>query len=143
MAETIIKNLFIGGIIFTLCVVGFVSLIASWQSADPSFSAGDDVRDFNRLFNKTNELQGNVTKLKEQIENTELDLNVLNVLNILFNVVWQGLKTFFGTIGFMFTVLLNAGIMFGIPEWFTGLLISLITVLVILSMWAIIFNRDV
>lgn len=143
MAEILPRNYIFGIIIFTLFIVGGVSMLADLQAADPTFIDAEKYNQFNRTFNKVDELGSSVNNLQSNIENSETDLGFFGVLNALISSAWNTLKLMFGSFGFMNDVFMGTHEIFGVPAFIISIVFMFITVIIAFSIYSAIFQRDI
>jgi len=66
-----IKKYLIGISVFTMLILGVVSTLAMFMGANPEFMPEEQFQNFNKTFNKYNELDTNVGNLQEGLEDPE------------------------------------------------------------------------
>lgn len=130
------QSYIIGILIFTLVIVGGVSILGSFKIND------GQTAEFNKTFNKMNDVTGAVDDLQGGIENADTDFGVFGVLNSLISSAWQSLKLLFTSLGFMTTAFGGMTTMFGVPAWIPLIFASIITVIIIFAIYSAIFQRD-
>jgi len=130
-------------IIFTLLIVGSVSIIGAFHNSDPDVIDTDKYQQFNRSFNKINDVSDSVTGLEDNIIDAAPDQGAFGVLNSLINTGWQTLVLLFNSFGFMDGVFEAMSEMFGVPPWIISLVLLLITVMLVFTIFSAIFQKDI
>ena len=129
-------------IIFTIIIVGGVSMIATFKDTDDSFVDEEKYSDFNKTFNKYQDIVDISNKTQENIENMEdADFGLFGVLNSLINQAWQFLRLLISSLSFMTSAFSGMTLMFGVPAWIPTMIIAIVTILLGFSIYSIIFQR--
>jgi len=142
MADFTPSSYIVAIIIFTLIIIGGVSMIATFGDKDSSFIDEERYSDFNKTFNKYEDIQDISNKTQTNIENmedTDLDFGVLGSL---INQAWQFLRLLITSLSFMSSAFNGIVIMFGVPAWIPTMLIAIITILLGFAIYSIIFQRN-
>jgi hypothetical protein len=140
--KTLPSNYIIGVVLFTMLIVGGVSMIAEFTAKDSSFIEGEQFSDFNKSFNKLTNVNESIANLETGITEADPDVGVFGVLNALIQSSWNSLKLIFNSFGFMEDVFSSTSTVFGVPSW-VGLLVGLLaTVVLVFGIWGAIFQRD-
>lgn len=134
-----IKKYIIGVIVFTIFIVGGVSLLGYLNDADPTFS-NSDLTQFNKSFNKLNDVTSSTSNLKSSVEEADPDLGFFGVLNALVSSAWNTLKLTFTSFSFMEDVFINGSNIFGIPNWISTLIVGIITTIICFAIYKAIFK---
>jgi len=82
----------IGILIFTLFIVGGVSLMAIFRDSDPGYASDPKFSEFNKTFNVYDDTKTQVEDLGSSITAADQDFGVLGVLNGLIMAAWQSLR---------------------------------------------------
>lgn len=143
MAEILPRHYIIGIIIFTMFIVGGISIISIFNEADSSFINDTRFEQFNQSFNVLSNITSEVGNLEDSIVNADTDFGAYGVLNALISSAWQTLKLTFTSFSFMETAFAGLTSFFGIPSWIIGLVILIITVLFVFAIYSAIFQRDI
>lgn len=130
------KSYIIGIVIFCLFIVGGVSMLGSFGANT------QQVQEFNKTFDKMNDVQEVTSDLQGSIENADTDFGAFGVLNSLISSAWQSLKLLFTSLGFMNSAFMGMVTFFGVPAWIPALFIAIIIVIVAFAIFGAIFQRD-
>lgn len=141
MVKVLPSSYIIGIIIFTLFIVGGVSVLGIFQQSDPTFAAGEKYSKFNESFNKLNDVTEEVTDIQDSIENTQSDYGAFGVLNSLISSAWQSLRLLASSFSFMDSAF-SGMTMFGMPGWIPALIILVVIVMISFAVFAAIFQRE-
>ena len=139
------KDYIIGIIIFTLFVVGGVSMLSILDLGSSGVISNDPrYADFNDTFNVYENVTTQVGGIKSNIieANNLKDFGFFGVLNSLIASSWQGVKLLFSSFGFMDAVFGGLSTIFGLPAWVGGLMILLVVVIIGFAIWAAIFQTQ-
>lgn len=141
----LIRNYIIGLIIFTLFVMGGLSMIGQFRMSDSDFGSDDRFRTLNDSMNIYEELESNVSYLQTNIEATENTgfFGDLGVLNALISSSWQTLRFLGSSFGFLGGIFGGVSAVFGIPAWVGVLVVMLITVIIVFVIFSAIFQKDI
>lgn len=142
MVKILPSNYIIGIILFTIFIVGGVAMISIFNEKDSTFASDEKFTDFNKSFNKMNEVTESVESLEEGITGARPDVGVFGVLNALIQSSWNSLKLIISSFGFMTDVFAALSTVFGIPTWVGTLISLLVTVILVFGIWGAIFQRD-
>ena len=137
------RHYIIGIVIFTFMIIGGVSLISIVKTADSTFASDDKFIQFNKTFNKYNELNSSIVSLQSSITEASTDFGIFGVLNALINSGWAAFKLMFSSLAFFADILMGMTTIFGIPAWIPGLLIMLTTILLVFAIFSAIFQKDI
>ena len=129
-----------GFIIFTLLIMGGISIMSEMNRENPSFINDNKFIGFNKTFNKYNELIEASEKLESSIEGAKADKGIFGVLDSLIQSAWGTIKSFFSTFDFVKTAFGGLSSVFGIPYWVSSLITSLVTILFVFSIYSLIFQ---
>lgn len=143
MGEVLIRHYLIGIIVFTLVIVGGVSMIGIFRESNPSFGDTDKYTQFNRTFNKMDDITTQVNNLENTIENEEPEWGVFGVLNALISSGWNTLKLMFNSLDFMDDAFEGVSSFFGVPAWIPALVSLIVTIIIAFVIYSAIFQRDV
>ena len=142
MGEVKPSHYIIGILVFTLFIVGGVSMISILRQTDDTFASEERFEQFNSTFNVYNDVESKVGQLEDSVTNQEVDLGVFGVLNALINSAWQTLKLSISSFSFMNAVFLGTHTVFGVPAWVGGLLILAVSVMFVFAIFSAIFQRE-
>lgn len=132
-----------GIIIFTFFILGGMALISPLRAADPTFLDDDKYAQFNKTFNKVDDVTDSVGGLQDTIEDSDTDFGTFGVLNALISTAWNSLKLVFSSFSFMNAVFGGLYTFFGIPIWVGNLIILMVSVMIIFAIFAAIFQRQI
>lgn len=143
MGNVLPSHYIIGIILFTLVMVGGVSILSEFNSVDSSNVDQDSIIQFNRTFNVMDDVTGEVGQLETNIEDADTDFGTFGVLNSLVSSGWQTLKLMFSSFGFMTGVYEGLTSFFGVPAWIPVLIGLLVTVMFAFAIYTAIFQREI
>jgi hypothetical protein len=137
MARTIIRDLFFGFVIFTLFLVGGVSMMGIFNDSNSEFTSDEKFVEFNRSMNKLGDVTTSVGSLEDKIgADPEEDRGVLGVLGTLIGGAWNALS-------FMGDAFKGLSTTFGVPLWITNLGALLILIITIFALYSALFQREI
>lgn len=140
MAEVLPSNYIIGILIFTLFIVGGVSILGVMKSENPAFATSEKYSQFNESFNKLDDVTTEVNDLQDGIETAPSDFGVFGVLNSLISSSWQTLRLLATSFSFMNGAFIGMT-MFGMPAWIPTIIILMVIVMISFAVFAAIFQR--
>lgn len=144
MARTIIRDLFFGFVIFTLFLVGGVSMMGIFNDSNSEFTSDEKFVEFNRSMNKLGDVTTSVGSLEDKIgADPEEDRGVLGVLGTLIGGAWNALKTLVNSLSFMGDAFKGLSTTFGVPLWITNLGALLILIITIFALYSALFQREI
>lgn len=132
----------IGILVFTLFIVGGVSMMTIFRDADPTFADDPKFNEFNQTFNVYGEATEKIGDLGSGITDADQDFGVLGVLNGLILSAWQSLRLLLTNFAFMNSVFNGLSTIFGVPAWVSGLLILAVTVMFVFAIYSAFFQRE-
>jgi len=135
MAETTARQLIISALIFTALVTGCFVFISAYLPED-----NDNFQEYNTTFDKFSDIDANRQQIQEKMEDAEPSSGILGILNGLISASWGAIKLIWSSVTTMGTILGDLSSQFGVPVWFTGLLIAIIGVTVAFAVMAAIFK---
>jgi hypothetical protein len=136
------SNYIIGVIVFTLFIVGGISMMSIFKDSDSSYANDEKFSEFNQTFNVYKETNDQITGLSDGIKNAEGDWGILGVLNGLILSAWQSLRLLITNWSFMDAVFNGLSTIFGIPAWIPALGILAITVMFVFALYSAFFQRE-
>ena len=142
MAKETPRTFLYGTIIMMFFIMGGMAIFTEFQTADPTFDSSDKTGEFNRTFNKLDEVTIEVQELEDNIKSSDTDFGVFGVLNALIFSSWQAIKFIFDSFGFMDSVLNGLESVFGVPAWIPSIMILLITVMLIFAIYRMVFQSE-
>lgn len=142
MVEITPKTYLTALIIFTLIIVGGINMIVSIRDHDPTFMNDEKFSDFNKSFNRYQDLNNSISGLQTSITGADPEWGVFGVLNALIKSAWASLSNLFSSLSFMNAAFTGLSVVFGVPGWIIGLITSLITVMIVFTIWALIFQGN-
>lgn len=144
MARTIIRDLFFGFVLFTLFLVGGVSMMGIFNDSNSEFTSDEKFVEFNRSMNKLGDVTTSVGSLEDKVlADPEEDRGILGVLGTLIGGAWNALKTLVSSLNFMGDAFKGLSTTFGVPLWMTSLAALLITILIIFALYSALFQREI
>lgn len=132
----------VGILIFTLFIVGGVSMMSIFRDSDPAFASDDKFTEFNDTFNVYGEASDTIGELGTGITDADQDFGVLGVLNGLILSAWQSLRLLLTSFSFMNVVFNGLSTIFGVPSWISGLIILGVTVGFVFALYSAFFQRE-
>lgn len=145
MGEQKPSNWVIGTIVFTMFILGVITMINIAATDDSEFIPGDGVyTEFQAEFNRSQTVTANVDALKDKLLE-DGELSFVDKLNIIFGKSFSVLMSIFSAFSFMNNMITAGGTMFGviIPTWFPPLLISLVISIILFGIISAILQRNV
>ena len=142
MADATPRSYVYGMIIFTLIIVGGMSIYTQFAFYSSPMSTDDKYVTFNSSFNKFNDLNQSVSGLQTSITSANTEVGIFGVLNGLISTAWNGLKLIFSSFGFMSDAGQGLNDVFGVPSWIPNLLLLSITVMFAFTIWSAIFQSE-
>lgn len=142
MVDAKISDYIIGILIFTLIIVGGISMLASFQAYDSDYMNSSKYDEYNNTMNVLSDVTGEVQELEDSVKDSNPDWGVLGALNALINSGWQTLKLTFESFSFMDNVFTGSAAIFGIPAWIATIIMSIITVVLVFVIYSAIFQRE-
>lgn len=143
MAEVTPRLFIFGFIIFTLLIMGGISIMSEFSKVNPEFINDERFESFNRTFNRYNEVISSGEDLQASIEDANPEKSVFGVLDSLINSAWGTLKSFFSTFSFMSDAFEGLTSVFGVPYWVSALITTLIVVMLAFAIYSLIFQGKV
>lgn len=142
--ETTIRAYFIGAVVLTFIIVGGLSMIMSVQQSDDTFVNSTEINRFNQSFNTYNSLTGNISNLESGLksDNSTSDYGSFGVLNSLIQSAWQVFRSIPTTFAFIGNIFLSLSTFFGVPVWIPTLILSIISIIIVFSIYSLIFQRS-
>lgn len=152
MAELLPRHYISAMVIFSLLVLGVfysINLVEKGSLGDGSdkvtgFVQGDRLNEFNRSFNKVDNLTNDVENLKLKITQLKPE-NIVDVISLPIAFVqsaWAAMQVIIGMFGFMDSAFEGLSAMLGIPSWITSLIILLVIVALVFAILTIIFGKE-
>ena len=134
MVQTTVWQVAIGALIMTALITGTFTMIAMSVPEDSG-----NFTDYNRSYNKFNQIKSDMEEIANATEGAQPAEGQEGILTGLYQSsfgaltsIWDSLVTLKAIIGDMS----SGGFPISLPGWFTGLLISIITITVALAMIA-------
>lgn len=152
MGEILPRHYIIAGIIFTLLVLGVfssINMVEKGSLGDKSdavsgFIQGDGLTEFNRSFNKIDNLTTDITDLKTKIKELKPE-NTLEIISLPVAFVqsaWAAMKVVINMFGFMDSAFEGLSGMLGVPSWIPALLILIVIVVLVFGVLTVIFGKE-
>lgn len=133
MAETTARQFIFSALIFGAIITGCFILIAN---SLPDSAQKSELEKYNTTLNKFADLQEQSEKVNDKIESGEPRSGALGMINGLIESSWGSLRLIFGSVSTFSSILSSLSNQLGVPVWFTGLLISIITTTVAFALMA-------
>ncbi len=135
-----IKKYIIGIIIFTIVIVGGVSMLGELNKSDSTFTDDETFTQFNKSFDKLNDITEATDNIQADFEEDKQDFGVFGTLGALVGTAWQTIRLTFTSFGFMNSVFSQGSVVFGIPTWIAGLITAIITIIIAFTIYKAIFR---
>ena len=143
MANEVIPRHYIFGVIaMMLFITGGVFIMSAFKDTNAAFDSENRLDEFNRTFNKLDDLNARINQSAEDITTAEPDLGVLGVLNSLIQTGWLTLKTIITSFTFMSDVYGGLTALFGIPAWIPLIIGLFITTMLVFAIFSMVFQKD-
>jgi len=136
-----IRNYIIGIIIFVFFIVGGLAMMGILYKDKASITGDESYTQFNKTFNKLDQVTDKVEGLQSSIEDAEPEQGLFGVLNSLISTAWNSLKLVFTSFGFMNGVFSGMYAIFGVPSWIPALIMLIVVVIIAFEIWRAIFQR--
>jgi hypothetical protein len=140
MGEVTPRLFIFGFIIFTLLIMGGITIMSELANKNADFVNNEKFASFNRTFNRYNELIASGEELKASVEDSQPEKSLFGVLDSLINAAWGSIKSFFSTFSFMSDAFGGLTSVFGVPYWVSALITTLIIVMFAFSIYSLIFQ---
>ena len=121
MAETTARQFLFAFLIFGAVLTAGFTLIGMALPEDNS-----NFNKFNASFNKFEDIKSTAEESSDQVASAKPSSGLLGILNGLIESSWGAIKLIFKSTTLMDTLLTDMSDSFGIPTWFTGLMIAII-----------------
>lgn len=141
MGTETLRNYVIGVIVFVLVIGGGVTMVSQLDDGKGNLESSQKYEEFNKTFNKLDEVTAEVGVLRSNIEDADTDFGTFGALNGLIANSWQGLKVLIKSFDFMDDVFSGLFSVFGVPSWITGLLSLIVVVIFVFTIYEIIFAK--
>ena len=141
MAEVTARHILYGFLAAAFVIIGGVQFMALLQSSDGGFDSADRTGEFNRTFDKLNDVSANINSMQDSFS-ADPEWGVFGALNALIKSSWESIKTMFSIVGTTNSVFGGLSSFFGVPSWIVGILGLFITVTVIFAIYSLIFAKD-
>ena len=142
MGEVLLRHYLWAILVFTLVIVGGVSMIGILNDSGANFDNNQKFIDFNDSFNRLNEVTASVEGLQSDIQGAETDFGAFGVLNALISSSWQSLKLMFNSFSIMNDAYNGLSTVFGLPAWIPALLILAVIILIAFIIYSAIFQTQ-
>ena len=135
-----IKKYIIGIMMFTLGIVCGVSMLWELSKSDTTFTDDETFKQFNKSFDRLNRVTEATDNIKGDFEEDKQDFGVFGTLGALVGTAWQTIRLTFSSFGFMNSVFVQGSVLFGIPNWISGLIIAIIITIIAFTIYKAIFR---
>ena len=137
MAETTGRQFIYSALIFTAVISAtFFMISASLPEGDSDFN------EYNTTFNKFETIAAQSEEIQEPLKDTN-KITGIAILDKLISASWGSLKLVWNSFETMVTLITQMGSTFGLPGWFTGLIISFIGITIAFAMMAAWFKWNI
>ena len=122
--ETTGRQILIAILLFSAIIAGTFSMIGTYVPADDS-----NFTDFNRSINKFRTIKGTSDTIASNMETAEpTNEGVEGIVSGLWDISFGAVQTMWNAITTIGTVISDTGTLLDLPDWFTGLIITVISV---------------
>lgn len=129
--------------VFILVIFMGTWFVSEAVRENPGFINEEQLSAYNETFNKFDEYQTETAELASNVEGiTGSNTGNFGFLNDLINKAWNTLTTLRASFAFMDDALRGLSSVLGVPTFISALAISIVSVLFIMAILAVIFNRD-
>lgn len=136
MAEqTTARQIIFTGLVFAAIITGTFTMIAN---SVPEHS--DKLATYNSTLNKFNTLKDNADEVTDKMKDGDAKVGPLGILNGLLEVSTGAIGQLWNSFTTLTQVILSLPNQFGIPQWFTGLIVSIIGVTLAFAIMSAIFK---
>ena len=125
---------------FTLVIVGGVSMLGELSKSDATFTDDETFKQFNKSFDRLNRVTEATDNIKGDFEEDKQDVGEFGTLGELVGTAWQTIRLTFSSFGFMNSVFVQGSVLFGIPNWISGLIIAIIITIIAFTIYKAIFR---
>ena len=133
MAETTARQLLISALIFTALLTGSFIWIGNFTNTDTDASA---FAGYNTSYSKFTEVKNQSDTIQNVIQGASPQSGDLGILEGLISASWGSLKLIWTSLGTMGTILSDISDSFGVPVWFTGMIIAIIGITITFALIA-------
>lgn len=143
MSEFLPRHYIISIIVFTMVILGGMSIIGELRKTSPSIVDDTSYANFNNTFNKYDTVTSEVEGIQSNIEDSDAEPGLFGSLNSLISGAWNTLKLLGSSFGFMGDIFESVGAWFGLPAWVGASVSLLFIVLISFAIYSAIFQRDI
>jgi len=137
-----VSSYIIGIVIFTLVMVGGISLIGMMGDANPSMVAGDKYIEFNATANQLDKVTTSINSIGDSLD-VDPENSAVGWLSALAGASWKTLSSIPTLFTFMITAYGNICDFLGIPGWIPALLSGVIIIIIIFAIIGAILQHDI
>lgn len=145
MGSVKISDYVIGIIVFTMIIVGGVSLFSIYGGYNSDMVDDPRFVEFNRSFNQYDNVVTEVSNLNASVSATDESSGFwgeFGVINSLIGHVWATMRLTIGSFGFMNTAFGGLSSVLGIPAQFVVLISLLVIAVIAYAIFTLIFKSD-
>lgn len=142
-----------GTVLFVICIIGVMALVTEVEtgasgSAQPvtGFSDADTLSNFNKTFNKKDDIVNRTESLESSINNLHVVLDqgrLLDLPSALIRSSWDVIKYLAGGIGFLDSAIRGVGTFLHLPSWVMPLVILIVVLFFVFSILSVVFGKDI
>ena len=140
--ETNPKNIFIGlifGVIILMLGIGFFSFA---MTQNPTAGTGFDAEAFNNSVNYMTDMQSKINETQSSLQYASSEnVGILGSAGALIQAAWTSIKSMFSAIGYTSKFLAGITDILHIPAYITGLLVSVIIIIIVVWIVLLVFRR--
>ena len=143
MANSITPRQYLYGVVIMMFfIVGGMSILTSFQTANTNFDSDSRSGEFNRTFNKLAEVESQVDSVEINIAQSDPEWGLFGALNALIKGAWNSLILLFTSWSFMDAVFDGMSGFFGVPSWISTIIGLFITITLAFGIYSLIFQKD-
>jgi len=141
MAETTARQLIFSALIFTAIITGCFVIIGGFVP-DGDINSTSDYGTYNRSYAKFAAIREDSEEIQSKMQTVQPEEGTINlgILDGLVRSSWGAISLTWRSVTTMTSIISNLSSDFGLPIWFTGLLITIIIVTIAFAIIAAIFK---
>ena len=139
-----ISDYVVGVIVFTMLVLGTYTIMGNVfdPNKDGAFLNNTEYSDYNKVFNKQAQLEADISALKGNVSGATPgdDSGLLSSINSLIKTAFSGVKFMLSSFSVMDDSYNGLSSIFGLPNWVSSLISTLMTALILFAIYKLIFR---
>jgi len=137
-----ISSLIIGLVFGLMIILSGTFIISEINTSDNTFYSQSEFTAFNNTFAKVDKMQEYSDKIEDSISNSKPKWFDLSGIGALIETVWSTLTSIFSSIDFMFTMVREIPVFFGIPPFLANLFIMVLIFIVGFAIFSAVWQND-